>query len=84
MFASDAVPLEPIAYLVSQSSSGPERKDWITGIIAPNPFYKTNAKVPEGWPDMLSPSELPVCDPRSHHPLDQPRDAYHLDAWDIS
>lgn len=84
LFAVDAVPLTPVAYLVSESSFGPEKKDWVTGIVAWNPFHKTDAKAPEGWPDMLGPSELLVCDLSSHHPLDQPRDAYHLYGWETA
>jgi hypothetical protein len=94
--AARNVPLEAVAYLVASDpfSTDPTElggdedeldatpEDWVTGIVARNPFYQeSDLAEPEGWPGQAHASELLLCDLRSHHPLDKLPDTYHLDSW---
>ncbi|MFE5109446.1 restriction endonuclease [Streptomyces sp. NPDC056663] len=94
--AARDVPLEAVGYLVAsdpfsldlaeihpvEDSSDAVPEEWVTGIIARNPFRGgADLPAPEDWPARVHTSELLVCDLRSHHPLDKLPDAYRLDSW---
>jgi Restriction endonuclease len=82
-YEADAVLLEPVGYLVTPKTMG-EEEDWVTGIVAINPYRDGDKNNPEGWPARVAQSELLVCDLRSHHPLDAPRDGYKLFGWETT
>jgi Restriction endonuclease len=81
---ADAMPLEPVGYLVTPQTIGGDEEDWVTGIVAKNPYRHGDKANPDGWPELVAQSELLVCDLRSHHPLDEPREGYLLFNWETT
>lgn len=79
---ADAVTLDHVGYFVTPKTLD-ESRDWVTGIVARNPYLRAEPK-PDGWPEWVAKSELLVCDLRSHHPLDDPRVSYHLFNWETA
>lgn len=55
---------------------------WVVGIVVPNPYKSASRKQPkaldEDVPIALMETGVLVCDLRSHHPLSEPPDSYHL------
>lgn len=82
-YHSDAVRLELVGYLVTMKTAS-EKVDWVTGIVAKNPYLGRSENNPDDWPELVAQNELLICDLRSHHPLDNPRDGYKLFAWEVT
>lgn len=80
----EAAPLEVAGYLVTAQDFGGEQENWVTGIVAKNPYRYRDETNPDGWPEFVDQSELLVCDLRSHHPLDEPRSGYQLFNWEVA
>lgn len=94
----EPLPLEVVGYLVShdpfpfdepdpaddEGADLPKPPDeWVIGILAKNPFRDTDAATaPNGWPGQLQSSGIIVCSLRSHHPLHDLPNGYHLYAWE--
>jgi hypothetical protein len=78
---SNTVPLEPNGYLVARDGIGSTKEDWVIGIVAKNPYRYRDKNNPDGWPELVAQSELLICDLRSHHPLNKPREGYRLFNW---
>jgi Restriction endonuclease len=77
----DAVPLEPVGYLVARDGMGGREDDWVIGIVAKNPYRYRDESNPDGWPELVARSDLLICDLRSHHLLTKPRESYRLFNW---
>ncbi|MFJ8785757.1 hypothetical protein [Streptomyces sp. NPDC102476] len=88
----EKVPLEVLGYVVSHSDLDQEEAhpelaatEWVTGLVVRNPHRAEDGRRPsEEWPGRVEESELLVCALRSHHPLDEPREAYHLFLWEYA
>ncbi|MFE2565912.1 restriction endonuclease [Streptomyces mirabilis] len=86
------VPLEVVGYVVSRSDlelehahSSDVPTEWVTGLVAKNPHRSEDGRsASEEWPGRVEESELLICALRSHHPLDDPKAAYHLYSWEYA
>ncbi|MFD5572797.1 hypothetical protein ACFWJA_33235, partial [Streptomyces cadmiisoli] len=86
------VPLEVVGYVVSHSDLELEEAhcddaptEWVTGLVVRNPHRDEDGRsTSEEWPGRVQESELLVCALRSHHPLDDPKTAYHLYSWEYA
>ena len=78
----DPVELEPLAFIIEQDDIFGDERDWVRGLVARNPFFRPDSTFAERKPDWIPPhvfdSELLICDMRSWHPLDEPRQRYEL------
>ena len=74
------VSLEPVGYVVAFDGLT-EKEDWVTGIVARNPYREDTDSAPEGWPAQIARSEQLICDLRSHHQLSKPRSECTLFNW---
>ncbi|MER5472621.1 hypothetical protein [Streptomyces sp. NPDC002685] len=88
----ERVPLEVVGYVVSRSelelehahSSGVPA-EWVTGLVVRNPHRGVDSgSGSKEWPGRVEESELLICALRSHHPLDDPKAAYHLYSWEYA
>ncbi|WP_229818545.1 hypothetical protein [Streptomyces chromofuscus] len=90
--SEEPVPLEVAGYVVSHSDleleethSGGASTEWVTGLVVRNPHRSEDGRsTSEEWPGRVQESELLVCALRSHHPLDDPKAAYHLYSWEYA
>ncbi|MFI5825507.1 restriction endonuclease [Streptomyces rishiriensis] len=88
----EPVPLEVVGYVVSHSALEFEEAhpdsaptEWVTGLVVRNPHRGEDGRpASEEWPGGVEESELLVCALRSHHPLDDPKSAYHLYSWEYA
>ncbi|MGW5765825.1 restriction endonuclease [Streptomyces tendae] len=86
------VPLEVVGYIVSHSDvfwdeaeSGGAPPEWVTDLVVRNPNRRQDGMpAPDEWPGRVEESELLVCALRSHHQLDEPKEAYHLYSWEYA
>jgi hypothetical protein len=76
------LPLKPVAFVVEKDSVFGDEQDWVRGLVAKNPFYRSESTLAERKPRWLHPyifdSELLICDLRSWHPLAEPKPGYEL------
>jgi len=72
-----------VGYLVTPKTIS-EKEVWVIGIVAKNPYRDGDKNNFEEWPKLVARSELLVCDLRSHHPLNAPRDGYKLFNWETT
>ncbi|MDH2390126.1 hypothetical protein QCN29_15265 [Streptomyces sp. HNM0663] len=86
----DRVALEVVGYVVSHSDLDLEEEnvngaptEWVTGLVARNP-HRSGGPSSQEWPGRAAESELIVCALRSHHPLYEPKAAYHLYWWEYA
>ena len=74
--------LEPLAFIVEQDNVFGDKRDWVRGIVAENPFYRPYTTLSERKPEWLPPyvfdSELLICELRSWHLLTEPKPYYEL------
>lgn len=64
-----------------------EYKKWVTGIVVKNPYYRqsqSKVQIPDGWPQLVSNSELLICKLRSWHPLNNRKSTYRLCNFEIA
>ncbi|WP_019711366.1 restriction endonuclease [Streptomyces xinghaiensis] len=86
----DRMTLEAVGYVVSHSALELEEADgtpteWVTGLVVSNPYCgKDGSPTSDEWPGQVAESELLVCSLRSHHPVDEPKEAYHLYWWEYA
>jgi hypothetical protein len=79
---SHRVRLEPVGYVVIQEQTND--KPMVCGILARNPFSgSTELDIPDDWPGILEHTDLLVCDIRSYHGLDFPKEEYFLYMWEF-
>lgn len=76
------VPLEPVAFIAEPDDVFDDKREWVRGLVAKNPFYRPCSplkdRVPDWMPAHVFESELLICDMRSWHPLSEPRARYVL------
>jgi hypothetical protein len=76
------IPLEPVAFIVERDNVFGDKRDWVRGLVAKNPFYlpdsPLNARVPDWIPAHVFNSEVLICDLRSWHLLSGPKQRYEL------
>ncbi len=56
-------------------------EQWVRGFVCDNPLWSEEAAEaphPDGWPSSLNACRQLICDLRSWHPLDKPRDHYFM------
>ncbi|MFE5893214.1 restriction endonuclease [Streptomyces sp. NPDC056462] len=86
----ERVALEAVGYVVSHSDLELAETDgvpteWVTGLVVRNPHRRERGKSDsEEWPGRVTESELLVCALRSHHPVSEPKAAYHLCSWEYA
>ncbi|MFD8001189.1 restriction endonuclease [Streptomyces mirabilis] len=88
----ERVPLEVVGYVVSHSDLELEQAhssgmptEWVTGLVVRNPHRGEDRRsTSKEWPGRVQESELLICALRSHHPLDDPKAAYHLYSWEYA
>ena len=76
------LPLIPVAFIVNRDGFFDGGEEWVSGIVATNPFYRPDStlaeRVPRWLPAYVFDSELMICSLRSWHPLSQPKDRYQF------
>ncbi|MZD19174.1 hypothetical protein GTY82_18450 [Streptomyces sp. SID5476] len=86
----ERVALEPVGYVVSHSAleleeAGGAPTEWVTGLVVKNPYRSEDGRpTSDEWPGRVGASELLVCALRSHHPVGEPKEAYHLYWWEYA
>lgn len=61
-----------------------DKQEWVVGVLAANPYYKTGLQPPDNWPDDLARSGVIICSLRSHHPLSKPKERYELWSYEVA
>jgi hypothetical protein len=72
--------LNVIGFVVERDDLDSAQEEWVTGIVAKNPYH-ARRRPPSWWPPSLTGSELLLCDLRSWHPLSAIKRTYRL--WSV-
>lgn len=71
--------LDIVGYVAEDNrfQRGDEDREWAIGIVARNPF-QGKRDTPEWWPRSLEDFDQVICQLRSWHPLNRPKNTYRL------
>lgn len=78
------VQLKVLGYIVEPAERHWDKQDWVVGVLAANPYYKSGLQPPDNWPDGLARSGVIICSLRSHHPLSKPKERYELWSYEVA
>jgi hypothetical protein len=78
------VQLKVLGYIVEPPDHHWDKQDWVVGLLAANPYYKSGLQPPDNWPDDLARSGVIICSLRSHHPLSKPKERYELWSYEVA
>ncbi|WP_328912482.1 MULTISPECIES: hypothetical protein [unclassified Streptomyces] len=79
-----SVQLKVLGYIVEPADHYWDKQEWVVGVLAANPYYKTGLQPPDNWPDDLARSGVIICSLRSHHPLSKPKERYELWSYEVA
>jgi hypothetical protein len=83
LFGDDRIILDVLGHICEDDDlfSDPDEREWVVGIVAKNPYPKTQGhrrQCPDWWPEMARDTECLVCALSHWHPRSRPKDIYRL------